>query len=87
MLSSIFGPAVVGVITQRYGEIRPAFLFLAILIFVPLPLMLLVDVDRGRRDAVEMGKELEGKKQNEGATNDGTIALVDEEAEQGRDHG
>jgi len=85
--SSIFGPAVVGVITQRYGEIRPAFLFLAILIFVPLPLMLLVDVDRGRRDAVEMGKELEGKKQNEGATNDGTIALVDEEAEQGRDHG
>jgi len=85
--SSIFGPAVVGVVTQRYGEIRPAFLFLAILIFVPLPLMLLVDVDRGRRDAVEMGKELEGKKQNEGATNDGTVALVDEEAEQGRDHG
>ena len=85
--SSIFGPAIVGVITQRYGEIRPAFVFLAVLIFIPLPLMLLVDVDRGRRDAADMGKELEGKERNEGAANDGTIVLVDEEAEHRRDSG
>lgn len=79
--SSIFGPAIVGAITQRYGEIRPAFVFLAVLIFVPLPLMLLVDVDRGKRDAAAMGKELEGKKHNEGAARDGTITMVDDEAE------
>ena len=60
--SSIFGPAIVGVITDRYGEIRPAFVFLAVLIFIPLPLMMLVDVDRGKRDGARMAKELEGKK-------------------------
>ena len=62
-------------------------MFLAVLIFVPLPLMLLVDVDRGRRDAADMGKELEGKEQIEGAANDGTIILIDEEAEHRRHSG
>lgn len=59
--SSIFGPAIVGAVTDRYGEIRPAFLFLAILIFLPLPLMLLVDVERGKRDALELAADLTGK--------------------------
>ena len=77
--SSIFGPTIVGAITQRYGEIRPAFVFLAILIFAPLPLMMLVDVDRGKRDAAEMGKELEGRKKTARAADDGTIVLIDEE--------
>ncbi|KAF7719174.1 Uncharacterized protein PECH_001814 [Penicillium ucsense] len=57
--SSIFGPVIVGLITDRYGQIRPAFVFLAVLIFLPLPLMLLVDVDRGKRDALELGAELD----------------------------
>ncbi|KAI5302221.1 hypothetical protein KEM56_000904 [Ascosphaera pollenicola] len=57
--SSVFGPAVVGMIIDRYGQIRPAFWFLAILILLPLPLMLLVDVERGRRDAALLSKELE----------------------------
>lgn len=59
--SSVFGPAIVGLITDRFGEIRPAFVFLAALIFLPLPLMLLVDVDRGKADAIEMAAEFEGK--------------------------
>ena len=59
--SSVFGPAIVGAITDRYGEIRPAFVFLAVLIFIPLPLMLMVDVDRGKKDGAEMARELEGK--------------------------
>lgn len=59
--SSIFGPAIVGAITDRYGDIRPAFVFLAGLILVPLPLMLMVDVDRGRRDAAALADELEGR--------------------------
>jgi len=60
--SSIFGPAIVGAITDRYGEIRPAFVFLAVLIFLPLPLMLLVDVNRGKADAYAMALELEGNR-------------------------
>ena len=59
--SSIFGPAIVGAITDHYGEIRPAFVFLAILIAMPLPLMLLVDVERGKKDAREMAIVLEAK--------------------------
>jgi MFS transporter, UMF1 family len=59
--SSIFGPAIVGAITDRYGEIRPAFVFLAVLIAMPLPLMLLVNVERGKRDAREMASVLEAK--------------------------
>lgn len=59
--SSVFGPAIIGVITDRYGDIRPAFVFLAALVFLPLPLLLLVDVDRGKADAAAMALELEGK--------------------------
>lgn len=80
--SSIFGPAIVGAITDRYGEIRPAFVFLAVLIFVPLPLMALVDVDRGKRDGAQLAQELEGKKGagTYGASEEGRISLVNEEA-------
>ena len=79
--SSVFGPAIVGAITDRYGEIRPAFVFLAVLIFIPLPLMLLVDVDRGKREGMEMAKELEGQKDSgvPPSNRDGTIRLIDEE--------
>lgn len=71
--SSVFGPAIVGAITDRYGEIRPAFVFLAVLIAVPLPLMSWVNVKRGRREGEEMARELEGK--------------VGEEEERGRQDG
>ncbi|KAK5048158.1 hypothetical protein LTR84_005828 [Exophiala bonariae] len=81
--SSIFGPAVVGAITDRYGEIRPAFVFLAVLIFLPLPLMMLVDVDRGRADARSMALELEGHRKGNGGgqgyTSIPTIVLSEEE--------
>ncbi|KAA8650013.1 MFS transporter [Aspergillus tanneri] len=71
--SSIFGPAIVGIITDHYGEIRPAFIFLAILILLPLPLMLLVDVDRGKRDALGLSTQLEGTPEWEVHSNYGTI--------------
>lgn len=85
--SSIFGPTIVGAITDRYGEIRPAFVFLAVLIFIPLPLMMLVDVDRGKQDAAGLARELEGRKAVDSATaegEDGRIVLIDEEAEESR---
>ncbi|RVX69935.1 Autophagy-related protein 22-1 [Exophiala mesophila] len=78
--SSVFGPAIVGAITDRYGEIRPAFVFLAVLIFLPLPLMLMVDVDRGKADAQIMALELEGqRKGGERYTPIPTIVLSEEE--------
>ena len=80
--SSVFGPAIVGAITDRYGDIRPAFVFLAVLIVIPLPLMLLVDVDRGKRDGGEMAKELEGKDEFSLPENDDTTRLVDEEEDE-----
>jgi UMF1 family MFS transporter len=57
--SSVFGPVVVGLITDATGEIRPAFWFLAALIAAPVPLMMLVDVERGKRDGAQLAKELE----------------------------
>lgn len=80
--SSVFGPAIVGAITDRYGEIRPAFVFLAVLIFIPLPLMLLVDVDRGKREGAEMAKELEGKNAIPPSGSDDTIRQFDEEEDE-----
>lgn len=57
--SSVFGPAIVGAITDTYGEIRPAFWFLAILVGLPFPIMLLVDVDRGRAEGIALARELQ----------------------------
>ncbi|EMD68794.1 hypothetical protein GGP41_008789 [Bipolaris sorokiniana] len=56
--SSVFGPAIVGAITDAYGEIRPAFWFLAILVGLPFPIMLLVNVDRGRTEGAALAKTL-----------------------------
>lgn len=56
--SSVFGPAIVGFITDRAGEIRPAFVFLAVLIALPAPLMWSVDVERGKRDGERLVREL-----------------------------
>ncbi len=80
--SSVFGPAIVGAITDKYGDIRPAFVFLAVLIFLPLPLMTLVDVNRGKRDGAAIAKELREKriKSRHNANTDGTIRLLDEGA-------
>lgn len=43
--------------------------------------MLLVDVDRGKRDGVEMAKELEGKDVIPQSGSNDPIRLVDEEEE------
>ena len=55
--SSVFGPAIVGAITDAYGDIRPAFFFLAVLIGLPIPLMFLVDVDTGKREGAALAHE------------------------------
>lgn len=55
--SSIFGPAIVGMITDKYHDIRVAFWFLAVLIATPIPLIWMVDVDRGKREGKALAAE------------------------------
>ncbi|KAH7132619.1 autophagy-related protein 22-1 [Dendryphion nanum] len=52
--SSAVGPALVGWIVDRAGTIRPAFIFLAVLVCFPAPLIWWLDVERGREDAAQM---------------------------------
>ncbi|KAF8424941.1 vacuole effluxer Atg22 like-domain-containing protein [Tirmania nivea] len=55
--SSIFGPTVVGYMTDKFGNIRSAFWFLAVLLAVPLPLLAMVDVDRGKKEGRQLAEE------------------------------
>ncbi|KAF2123161.1 autophagy-related protein 22-1 [Lophiotrema nucula] len=52
--SSAVGPALVGWIVDRAGTIRPAFIFLAILVLLPGPLLWKLDMEKGRDDAARM---------------------------------
>ena len=52
--SSAVGPALVGWIVDRAGTIRPAFVFLAVLVVLPTPLLWWLDVEKGREDARAM---------------------------------
>ncbi|KAI9745247.1 MAG: Autophagy protein 22 [Claussenomyces sp. TS43310] len=60
--SSVFGPAIVGFIIDRTGEVRAAFWFLAVLVGLPAPIIYLVNVDRGRREAATLAELIEGFK-------------------------
>ncbi|KAH8645465.1 autophagy-related protein 22-like protein [Xylariales sp. PMI_506] len=63
--SSVFGPAIVGAIIDAYGEIRPAFWFLAALVGLPAPLIYFVNVERGKREGEKLAEVLEGFKSQE----------------------
>jgi UMF1 family MFS transporter len=68
--SSAVGPAVVGLIVDATGTIRPAFFFLAVLISLPLPLIWMVDVEKGQEDAARMAgfiKEVADGDEDDGA--------------------
>lgn len=57
--SSIFGPAIVGVIINQTGGIRPAFWFLLVLTGTPAFIICWVDVERGKQAAGKMGEMIE----------------------------
>ena len=63
--SSIFGPAIVGAIVDRTGEIRPAFWFLAALVGLPAPLIYFVNVERGKREGAKLAEVIEGFRSRE----------------------
>jgi len=72
--SSVFGPAIVGAITDATGDIRPAFWFLAVLIGLPIPLMGMVDVERGKREGKALATEMLRK--GEGCEGDDSAGLA-----------
>ncbi|OXC64053.1 hypothetical protein AYX13_06417 [Cryptococcus neoformans] len=51
--ASFIGPAAVGLISDLTGNIRYGFLFLLVMLVVPIPVLGRVGVERGRREAVE----------------------------------
>ncbi|TVY85476.1 Autophagy-related protein, partial [Lachnellula suecica] len=82
--SSIFGPAIVGAIVDRTGEIRPAFWFLAVLVGLPAPLLWFVNVDRGKEEGAKLAEVIEGFNVHESAEGssgeDQALLASDEEA-------
>ncbi|KUJ24035.1 MFS general substrate transporter [Mollisia scopiformis] len=80
--SSIFGPAIVGVIVDRYNDIRPAFWFLACLVGIPAPLIYFVNVDRGRKEGAKLAEFIEGFRSREESTEaSGAQSLLDSEGD------
>lgn len=76
--SSIFGPAIVGVIIDQTGGIRPAFWFLLILTGAPAFIICWVDVRRGKLAAARMGEMIEGARNDVIAQLDGAAEDIEE---------
>jgi MFS transporter, UMF1 family len=81
--SSVFGPAIVGIIVDRTGGIRPAFWFLILLIGLPAPLIWFVDVERGKEEGKKLAEVIEGFKARESAQASGAASVL--EGEESRD--
>jgi UMF1 family MFS transporter len=79
--SSIFGPAIVGVIVDRTGGIRPAFWFLVCLIGLPAPLIWFVNIERGKKEGSALAEVIEGFKVRErnSAEASGATSAAEEE--------
>ncbi|KAI9636802.1 autophagy-related protein 22-like protein [Dioszegia hungarica] len=68
--ASFLGPLIVGIIADLTGNIRLGFLFLLIMLAVPIPVLIRVDMTRGREEARtwaerKQGEETEGLLQAE----------------------
>ncbi len=76
--SSIFGPSIVGAIIDAYGEIRPAFWFLAALVGLPAPIIYFINVERGKFEGEKLAEVIEGFKNRESnaAIDDGDDAAL-----------
>ena len=74
--SSAIGPAIVGAITDKTGSIRPAFLFLFVLIALPAGIVGFVDEERGKMEA----EAVEGR-QGAGSASEMEMDLRDEAGE------
>lgn len=76
--SSAVGPAVVGLIVDATGTIRPAFGFLAVLIALPIPLILMIDATKGQADAARIASSPEDLEPRTRHDHEDTEALLSE---------
>lgn len=51
--ASFVGPAIVGLISDMTGNIRNGFIFLLIMLAVPVPVLLRVRAKKGKEEAIE----------------------------------
>jgi UMF1 family MFS transporter len=51
--ASFVGPAIVGLISDMTGNIRNGFIFLLIMLAVPVPVLLMVRAKKGKEEAIE----------------------------------
>ncbi|KAL6947391.1 hypothetical protein ACO0QE_002274 [Hanseniaspora vineae] len=69
--SSIVGPTLVGLITDKTHDIRYSFYLLFVLLVVSLPFFYMLDVDRGKKEAVSLScviqERLEEEEEEEAA--------------------
>ncbi|ODN81090.1 hypothetical protein L202_03185 [Cryptococcus amylolentus CBS 6039] len=59
--ASFIGPAAVGLISDLTGNIRYGFLFLLVMLVVPIPVLWRVGIAEGRRDAVGWAERVQGR--------------------------
>ncbi|PBP17301.1 Major facilitator superfamily domain, general substrate transporter [Diplocarpon rosae] len=84
--SSAIGPAIVGTIVDATGSIRPAFIFLAVLIAFPMPLMAIVNAEMGRADAARMAGILKSTKVRDESFEEQSDTELEETERLMRDH-
>ncbi|KAL2868049.1 MFS transporter [Aspergillus lucknowensis] len=56
--SSFVGPAIVGALIDATGSVRSGFIFISILVVLPMPLVWIVNAERGRHDAIAMAQHM-----------------------------
>jgi UMF1 family MFS transporter len=71
--SSFVGPLIVGLIADSTGNIRYAFFFLVVMIWLAVPVLLSVDVEQGRIDAQTYSVEQEAQRESVELTAEETI--------------
>ena len=70
--SSWFGPLMVGLINDATHNIRWGFLVLLVLLVLPAPLLILTNVEKGKKDALDFAawkREMEPREREEEAIN------------------
>ncbi|RAL04657.1 MFS transporter [Aspergillus ibericus CBS 121593] len=56
--SSFIGPAIVGALIDATGQVRSGFVFIAVLIVLPIPLVWMVNAEKGRVEGVAVAENL-----------------------------
>ncbi|PYH86056.1 hypothetical protein BO82DRAFT_326055 [Aspergillus uvarum CBS 121591] len=56
--SSFIGPAIVGMMIDKTGQVRSGFFFVAVLILLPIPLIWIINAERGRAEGLAVAENL-----------------------------